>query len=240
MILAVDAGNSRIKWGCHDGQDWRRQGWVETPNAERLLQDWADIDTPRRIVISNVAGATVRDALEVVLAKWTVPILWLTASAEQCGVKNRYEQPAKLGSDRWAALIGAWRRTARASVVVNAGTALTVDALSDQGEFLGGMIAPGLSTMWRSLAAGTAQLDVLPGSYVRFPRNTADALYSGALAAMAGVVLRVRSELAQQSAAPPICLIGGGDGPALRELLGGEALLVDNPVLDGLIEIAQE
>jgi type III pantothenate kinase len=240
MILAVDAGNSRIKWGCHDGQGWSMSGWVARGAVSRLRQDWAALDTPETILVSNVAGPEVRDALEQMLSCWNIPVRWVAARPEQCGVRNYYTHPEKLGSDRWAALITAWRREARACVVVNAGTALTVDALDDHGAFLGGMIAPGLATMHRALAIDTAQLNVAPGNFAPFPGNTADALYSGALAAMAGVVLRVQMELARHSARAPVCLIGGGDGPALLELLGGEATLVDNLVLDGLIEIARE
>lgn len=240
MILAVDAGNSRIKWGVHDGQEWRRRGWAATADALQLSQDWADIAAPQTVVVSNVAGPVVRDRLEQALAKWPVPVRWIAPLPEQCGVRNGYRNPGQLGSDRWAALIAAWRRQAQACVVVNAGTALTVDALDDRGNFLGGMIAPGLATMLRSLAADTAQLDVAPGRYMAFPGATADALYSGALAAMAGVVGRVQRELAHRTASPPLCLVGGGDAPALCELLGVGATVVDNLVLDGLIEIAQE
>lgn len=240
MILAVDAGNSRIKWGVHDGQGWQRRGWAVTTGALPLSHDWADISAPQTIVVSNVAGPVVRRRLEQALAKWPVAVRWIAALPEQCGVRNGYQAPGQLGSDRWAALIAAWRRQAQACVVVNAGTALTVDALDDHGNFLGGMIAPGLATMLRSLAADTAQLDVAPGRYSAFPGNTADALYSGALAAMAGVVGRVQMALAQGAISRPLCLISGGDAPALCELLGVGATVVDNLVLDGLIEIAQE
>lgn len=240
MILAIDAGNSRIKWGEYAENAWQRRGWVLTNGVTELAQQWAALPAPRRVVIANVAGAEARGAILEALTAWPVTPDWVTAQPTQCGVRNGYEQPERLGCDRWAALIAAWHRYRRACVVVNAGTALTVDALDDTGTFLGGMIAPGLNTMLRALAANTAGLAVAPGEYGEFPTNTADALYSGALAAMSGVVRSVREELAQRAAQLPACLLGGGDAGLLARRLGDACEVVDNPVLDGLIEIAQE
>ena len=57
MILALDAGNTRIKWGLHDGSAWQEKGWVATADAMRLGDLWKDLATPASIVASNVAGA---------------------------------------------------------------------------------------------------------------------------------------------------------------------------------------
>jgi acetyl-CoA C-acetyltransferase len=103
----------------------------------------------------------------------------LIASAERAGVINRYQQPERLGADRWAALIAARHRQAGPQLVVSAGTALTADMLDAQGVFLGGIIAPGLRLMQQSLAAGTAGLPLSPGQYAEWPRDTAEAIATG-------------------------------------------------------------
>lgn len=240
MILAVDAGNSRVKWGLHDGREWLVKGWVPTADTSALLQQWATLAEPSRIMISNVAGKDIRTDLERYSSRWPGKINWISASNEQCGVSNGYRNPVQLGCDRWAALIAAWNLCSSACVVVNAGTAMTVDALNGQGRFIGGMIVPGLSTMQLALTANTAGLEMASGRYEDFPKSTADALYSGALAAMAGAVDRMVELLSKETGAKPQCLLSGGDAAVLCERLSADATIVDNLVLDGLIEIANQ
>lgn len=240
MILAVDAGNSRVKWGLHDGRAWRRKGWALSAEIARLGGQWLPADKPKRIVVSNVAGAVLREQLERLFFHWNVEVEWIAAQAAQCGVSNGYRDPAQLGCDRWAALVAAWRRCGRACVVVNAGTALTVDALDGNGRFCGGLIVPGLHAMQQALAANTAALTVAAGRFDIFPTCTADAVYSGALNAMAGAVEKTVAALAARTGdTAPDCLVSGGDAGLLKARLSVPAAIVDNLVLDGLIEISR-
>lgn len=239
MILAIDAGNSRVKWGLHDGHAWRGKGWTANADVAALERAWSSMETPSQILISNVAGDGVRNKLESILARWPVAPHWTVSAAEQCGVSNHYDNPTQLGSDRWAALIAAWKHCASACVVVNAGTAVTVDALTDEGIFLGGMIVPGLLPMQRALAAHASALVVAPGRFAPFPCNTADAIYSGAIAAIAGAVEKMVAALGERQNERPLCLVSGGDAEAVRDRLSVAAAIVDNLVLEGLIEIAQ-
>ena len=162
---------------------------------------------------------------------------FISAKAEQCGVRNAYDQPAQLGSDRWAALIAAWHHEHAACLVVNCGTATTIDALSGAGEFLGGLILPGVDMMRHSLAAGTAQLEAVEGSWREFPRNTADAMTSGAIQATVGAILRQHELLGVPGAR---CLLSGGAADSVQPHLGVPLLRVDNLVLQGLQIIGQE
>ena len=117
----------------------------------------------------NVAGEAARVRVEAQLARWRVTPEWLTASAAACGVTNRYARPAQLGADRWASLVAAWRRSTAtdlfppACVVVNAGTAVTIDALDADGVFRGGLILPGMRLMLQALAENTAGLKIRAG-----------------------------------------------------------------------------
>ena len=239
MILALDAGNTRIKWGLHDGDTWQARGWAATADGAGLGDAWKELAVPGRIVASNVAGPQAAMRIEEACKGWSARIEWVVAVERQCGVHNGYEVPAQLGSDRWAALIAARAVAPEGCVVVNAGTAMTVDALTADGVFLGGLIVPGFAAMRRALTEGTAAIKAGAGHYRDTPRNTSDAVYSGALSAMAGAVRHMNVLLAGEIGRTPACLLSGGDARLLLPLLSGEARMVDNLVLDGLIRIAR-
>jgi len=238
-VLAIDAGNTRIKWGVHDGQHWRRKSWLATVHAARLKKLLAGMPPPDMIVIANVAGGALRERLRRALPERPAPC-WLKSTRALCGVKNSYTNPAQLGCDRWAALIGARRLHAGALVVVNAGTALTVDALTDEGVFVGGLILPGAELMHRALARDTAALGMRRGRFSFFPASTGDAIASGAVNALAGAIERMAHFLAQAGQPAPTCVLSGGGAALIAPHLNLEVELVDNLVLEGLVVIAHE
>ncbi len=236
-VLAIDAGNTRIKWGWHDGARWRTRAWVATAQASRLKAAFARLPRPQIIVISNVAGAALREKLQRTLPASPAP-RWLKGGREQAGVRSSYAMPAQLGCDRWAALIGAYRLFGAAAVVVNAGTALTVDALTTDGVFAGGMIVPGVEVMRKALAEHTAGLKLRPGKFSFFPDATGDAIMSGAINASCGAIERMARFLEEAGHATPLCVISGGGAALLAPYLNLEVKLVDNLVLEGLLTVA--
>src|SRR5262245_39504778 len=119
-ILAIDAGNSRIKWGVHDDGTWAVQGWVATPRASQLARAWAGLPAPEAVVAANVAGARTARAIAAAARGFRRKLRFVTSQSGQCGVRNSYDEPAQLGSDRWAALIGARHIHRGACVVINA------------------------------------------------------------------------------------------------------------------------
>jgi type III pantothenate kinase len=233
-MLLVDAGNTRVKWAlAQDGAapgDWLAHGAVVHAELDKLREAWSDHDVTRAIV-SNVAGAALRERLAALL-----PVAqpeWFSAQAELAGLRNRYRNPAQLGADRFAAALGA--RTlvpGRALVVATCGTATTVDAVSREGEFLGGMILPGLGLMLDSLARGTAQLPeasaeaVLPPA---FADNTLDAIRSGCISAQAGAIARAFATLPAE-----LCILSGGAAGHVAPALSVPYRMLDNIVLVGL------
>ncbi|GAB4121520.1 MAG: type III pantothenate kinase [Sideroxydans sp.] len=238
MIL-LDVGNSRIKWAHCQAGVWQQHGAVERTAWPDLRETFMQLPTPPRILVSNVAGPAGQQAVRGLCAHWAVVPEYVTAKAQQCGVSNGYEVPQQLGSDRWAALIAAWQRVRGACLVVNCGTATTVDALSGEGRFLGGLILPGVSLMSRCLAQHTAQLTTAAGQCRAFPTNTADALASGALAATAGAIERQFARLTAQTGGAR-CLISGGAAALVMSQLGGAAEQVDDLVLHGLQQIGEQ
>ncbi len=249
MILAIDAGNSRLKWGVFDiDGELRAHGVCQ--NTELISEAPVAWSACRRAVVSNVAGEIVGEKLDAMLRALDIPTHWVVASAQACGVKNSYTTPQQLGADRWAALIAAWRHYHAPCVVVNAGTALTVDALgvdkiAGQGIFLGGLILPGFSLMQTSLIKATAGISEAAGSAQDFPVNTADALYGGVLSAIVGAVESMIIKLQQREGQSPRCVVSGGDATLLAETLKGSGLannvvIADNLVLQGLLELERE
>lgn len=235
MILAVDVGNSRTKWGVFDASGTlQRYGAVDNQDLPQLEQDWRDFVGDLRVVASNVAGAAVAAQLQAACAVLALPLRWITASATACGVRNGYAQPQQLGTDRWAALVAAWNEYRVPCVVASAGTALTVDALSGDGEFLGGLIVPGLGLMRTALGGGTAGVGDASGCWRDFPASTADAVHSGAVAAMGGAVRHMLAVLEAREGRAPLCLLAGGDAHTLAEILDFPVLPAPHLVLHGL------
>ena len=237
-VLAIDAGNTRIKWGTHDGDRWRAQGWVKTARAQELKAALAGLNALRAIVISNVAGVALREAITRALPPQPAP-RWIKSVRAQCGVQNGYDHPAQLGCDRWAALIAARRMFGVAAVVVNAGTALTVDALTGDGVFAGGMIVAGAELMRKALADNTDALKLRHGAFRFFPGTTGDAIMSGAINASCGAIERMARFLEDAGQAAPLCVLSGGGARLLAPSLNLEVKVVDNLVLEGLLTIAR-
>lgn len=242
-VLAVDIGNTRIKWGYAEaagtpGGGWLRQGWAATAAPQELAAAWSLLPAAQRIVLANVAGAAARAAVEALLPRALAPPQWLVATAAQCGVRSGYAQPESLGADRWAALIAARHFAGSACVVANAGTTMTVDALDGEGTFLGGCIVPGIELMRAALARDTAQLARRDGAFAYFPDNTGDAIFSGAVNALAGAVGQLLAYLEHTGAPRPAVVLSGGDAALIEPRLGGTVLRVDNLVLEGLLRVA--
>lgn len=238
LTLAIDAGNTRLKWGLFDATG-RVAGHGACLNTEL-----SDLRLPAagKVVISNVAGSTIEARLKTLLANHP-NIHWVTSQAEACGVKNSYVQPEKLGTDRWAALIAAWNIKQSPCVVVNAGTAVTVDAL-DNRTFTGGLILPGIDLMQQSLYLGTAQLPIQnahrESAIDIFATSTNDAIYAGTLYAITGAIRLMAEELQKKSGQAPWILMSGGNASQIQQQLKkhdsvtNQVIIIDNLVLQGL------
>jgi type III pantothenate kinase len=249
VILLVDAGNSAVKWGtlALDGAlaDGGRVVHRDGADLATLLQTaWSQLHAIDRVIGCAVAGPKVVDAVDRIVARlgWT-PVEWLRAQSRFAGrsltLVNRYRDPAQLGTDRWHAALGACvQRPGTSLVVVNAGTATTVDCVRHRGEteFIGGCIAPGVRLMLESLARGTAGLPLADGATADFPASTDQAIMTGVLDAQAGLVERVWHRFTAALGAAPALLVGGGHADAIVARLAADLApaIEHNLVLRGL------
>lgn len=236
-ILAIDAGNTRTKWGVHDGRAWTATGAIETARAGELPQSLRGIKAAGLAIASNVAGAAVQAAIEA--ACKGLAVRFVRSEASQLGVTNGYRDPSQLGTDRWVALIAAHHARPGHKLVINAGTALTIDALTGDGRFLGGLIVPGPALMRRSLDRATAALRESEGAVRDFPASTPEAIATGAVLACAGAADRLAKSMDTHGTPPGLIILSGGAARELAPALGLPHELHENLVLDGLQLIAR-
>jgi type III pantothenate kinase len=251
-FLAIDVGNSRLKWALYaaplPSAAVLASGAVFLETIDTLADGgWHELPVPGSMLGCNVAGDAVRRRVEEQLELWDLPPRWLAPSEHAGGVTNGYQHPTRLGADRWAALIGArWHVLRRAhqqhspdrpALVVMVGTAVTVDSLDADGNFLGGLILPGFGLMLRALEQGTAGLRVPTGEVVDFPTNTSDALMSGGAHALAGAIERIHHKLVQRCGAEPLLLMTGGAAVKLAPITDLPFETVDSLIFDGLLTL---
>ena len=258
--LLIDCGNTRIKWALLDdlsiapsdllgkitektglGHAWRAYGARPHAEFEQLQADWRNLPELQQVIIANVAGPHVREQiLEKLQAvcRQLPKIEWFASSLQRAGVHNGYHQPSQLGCDRFAAVIGAHAMLPGKNILVaNCGTATTLDGITASGQFIGGMILPGLALMAQSLARNTAQLPQVQHAAQlphTFADNTDDAIISGCINAQAGAIEKTVRELEHRLAQPVHCLLSGGAAFAIAPGLSILHQLLDNLVLLGL------
>jgi len=196
--------------------------------------------------VSNVAGTAFGTRLAGAIGIHCETDVHFSRSEKAAyGVRNGYRQPRRLGVDRWIALIGARAETRSAVCVVDAGTAVTIDAMDKTGQHLGGQIIPGPRLMTAALSketndiglpTGTAR-DPGPGMGL-FATNTGAAVQSGTLSAVCGAIERAAKTMRSGGLRPKIVLTGG-DASRILKQLDGNVLHRPHLVLQGLAHMVQ-
>ena len=269
--LLIDAGNTRVKWAWVDSfsGEFLSRGHLpstDAADAERLAEEWRAPNGAAGAcaMFVSVASEALNEAIVSVLATLCPGrFSRFRSAALVAGLHNAYAKPEQLGADRLAAALGAWTRVGGDCLVVNCGTATTIDVvrgsaatgnedlsngdsidhqgrqglnlqkISASATFTGGVILPGLSLMKSSLFRNTARLPDAAGHFVDIPDNTDDAIETGCLLAHIGAIEAMRRHL---PATAPVVLSGGA-AIALRPLLAARGMpVVEVPdlVLEGL------
>jgi type III pantothenate kinase len=237
MDLLFDLGNTRMKIACRDAAGVRQLGAIAWDAADFLGQWHAlAIEAPERIAIASVTHGHRLDALRrLVDARFGARPLALAQSQAQCGrLRIAYAEPARLGVDRFLALLAAAQQ-AQPQLVVGAGTALTIDALAADGRHHGGLIIPGVRLMRAAMTEAAPGVDWHAGAQCSdFASDTASALESGIWCALAGAIVRSLQRFAAQLEEAPRVLVHGGDAPMLVAQLGVPARRDSVLVMRGL------
>ncbi|WP_201348451.1 type III pantothenate kinase [Neptunomonas japonica] len=219
MRLEVDIGNTLLKWRVIDAGNVIKKGSVLT--QEFAHDSFGDVVNDRvdEVFVGSVAGFECDKRLrKVCRALWEVEPIFAKTSSQCAGVTNSYEDPSKMGVDRWLAMIAAYKRVNKAVIVVDCGSAVTVEYLSDKGEHLGGYIIPGLRLMRESLLKNTAQVrfEKQPAEIVTHPGvSTAEAVLQGSVYLFKALAYAIEGDLEKGAE----LFFTGGDGALMQEMI---------------------
>lgn len=254
MMLLIDVGNTRIKLRCAD-----HHIALVHQEIEQLLP-WLQSHQlcPTQAIGIYVSSISLAQQMEQLLLSIGCPTEWLSATTPSALIHNNYDEPQRLGADRWLALIGILAQQTvpltRPIVHASFGTATTVDTImpaadpQQKAQFIGGLILPGPKLMYDSLALNTAQLGEGIGPTQAFPTNTRAAISSGIGAAQAGAVLHQWQLARQKNQGTPSLVCSGGGWNLIQEAVvkthAQQLQMLDlkreaiqwqaTPVLDGL------
>jgi type III pantothenate kinase len=259
LYLVFDVGNTRLKWAAVESTqnpaDRQKKGWAYSGSISTKLLGSADhraeladyiaktIPKPDAIGFCCVAGDQAIANLQSLFPQWD-DLAWkqLRGDSAYQGLRTLYQDRAKLGADRWAAVIGARALAASNTLIISAGTATTIDLLGSNGVHYGGWILPGLSMMQESLHHNTAQLPLVTSKPKQveqpiFGLSTNEAIGFGCEAAQLGAITYA-VQLAKEMKQPIERIwIDGGNAPALvgqMNPLGKEHGLLIEPI-EGLV-----
>jgi type III pantothenate kinase len=243
MTVLVDIGNTRIKWATlENGGLVRRGSAVHRDSLDAAVAAFAAaLPAQPRIVAANVAGERVAERLRALAAAQRGASLdFVATSAERFGVRCGYAEPSRLGVDRWVAVVAAYHRARGAACAIDAGTAVTFDAVDAAGAHLGGLIFPGVGLLAAALDRNTSDI----GSTVAAPaaargldllgRTTDAAVGRAAWLALAAALDRAVVTVERALGLRPVVYLTGGDAENLLGWLETEAELRADLVLEGL------
>ncbi len=238
MILDCDIGNTRCKWRVLKGSEIVGQGSFLNSAGFTSLLELSGIE---RVRVSCVADAAVKREFEDALLGKQLSPEYAATSREVDGVVNAYQNFSVLGVDRWSAIVAAYHYVANTVLIIDAGSALTVDLVEGKGRHLGGYIIPGFSLMKTSLLSDTGGVrfdEAVSVKGLAFGCSTVDAVNAGVLSAQIGAIMLAIQEAERLAASGFPIILTGGDAGVVREHLANqtsaEMELLPNLVLDGL------
>lgn len=235
--LLLDAGNTRLKWAVVENSKWLAQGNAPYSDLSALT---SVLEPHAACYVASVVRTQHEEQMTALLASYSISPIWLTTELTFSDVRNAYLNPHQLGVDRWMGLLASRQRSQVATLVVSAGSAMTVDALSAEGAFLGGLIVPGMVLMQRALQQGVANVAEVSGVCQAFPRTTADAVQSGIIAALCGAIQRQFEHLTEVAGNAPRVILTGGDAETLLPFLDLQVELAPLLVLEGMERVTRE
>lgn len=263
----IDLGNTRLKWACYENMQMISTGGYTYDIgqfAETCSREWREIPKPGKVCVSSDVKTNLSNALtQWIDTHWGAQVHIISPENHAYGVKNAYKNPLQLGSDRWVALVAVKNNIKQAAIIVDCGTAITVDAITESGVHLGGMILPGVRLMRDSLLKGTHKIETVTNvkeiPLASLTNNTLDGIKSGVFTAIVAfinsAVDHIKSTLAdsalrlmtttQSSASQKNnmqikLIITGGDAEILLPLLDKSFIHRPLLVLEGLAIIMEK
>lgn len=247
-MMLLDVGNTTLRWAFRGQNGLVGQGHLVHRGRELAGlagTAWSGLAAPDVMAVANVAGPAMQEAIaDWAVEHWNLQPVFLQAARHAAGVTNGYAVPGQLGVDRWAAMVAAWHEQQSAVLVVDCGSAITLDFIDASGRHHGGMIAPGLQMMRHSLSHETANIDILPagqtGSAGLLATATEAAILNGTIRMATAMIERTATDIAGQSGDGIRVVMTGGDAPVIQPLLDRRTTHDPDLVLKGIAILAEE
>ncbi len=248
--LFLDLGNTRIKVALEDDSGYQYLGPISMTDFSNfdLLDDFLGSAKPTNVFMSSVLSPNELDTVKsIIQSTYELFPVMLTSQKSCCGLTTGYDDFNQLGDDRWMALQGLYSITKDPAIVIDAGTAMTIDAILS-GQHLGGFIVPGLNSLKASLGSDTANLtmveessssasDKVPAGLLA--TNTESAILGGVLYMTASFCNRLIADLNQQIGTQFKVYITGGNAHKLNGLIDVQSEVVPDLVLLGMKKIVE-
>ncbi|MFZ4503610.1 MAG: type III pantothenate kinase [Methylovulum sp.] len=235
MELVIDMGNTRLKWALFNTATCLSRGVLVNTSitSNTLHEQWRGELQPSVVGIACVSDESLFISVKTSLkALWpNIEIIRFYATAACLGVQNAYEQPEKLGVDRWLALLATHHDYQGCACIIDCGTAITIDILRADGVHLGGYITPGLMLMQQTLLARTGLAGDSLHQSLRAGQTTEAAIYAGTLMAAVGLI----NTIPQLYPEVEQIILTGGDAATVAQYVSVAVNIDVDLVLRGLI-----
>ena len=236
-MLVMDIGNSRIKW-LESGIDGRSSVESEAYKPAQLaeqLKNWFGANQHlSSVIVCSVATNEVNKRVLEYFEDQNIRTKFISVERTKAGVINAYKDVKRMGVDRWVAMVSADNKYQTAVCVIDAGTAVTIDVVDDQGHHQGGLIMPGLNLMRESLRTGTANISECSNSSLILANNTADAVSAGCYQLMTAGIPPIIERIEKKFSLKLLPVITGGDAEYVIEQTDCGMVLDKWLILDGL------
>lgn len=236
MIVLIDIGNTRTKFCIvNNGTRGPQQAILNKNVSESFLNE--NFSKAQKIIVASVSHYELAGSIEEWSERQEIIYVRVVSELQRNNILNGYQVESQLGVDRWLALIGAGILFPRKNIlIVDSGTATTIDLLTANGQHQGGWILAGINTLLSSVLADTAQVSANKKETVSlaFGLNTSENVHNAAWAATVGMINLAVSHTENQGIVIDEVIFTGGNADLLSSLSLIECEIIEELVMIGL------
>jgi type III pantothenate kinase len=234
VILELDFGNSAGKFRLLENKNIVASGRFEYLELDSFLQK-LPANLQRIRAVSVLADDKQKHISQLLEQHTSRPVELVAVQSNVCGVLNGYDDATLLGADRWLAIVAAWQQFNCACMVVDVGSAVTIDWLDDQGRHCGGYIIPGLDLMAEALISGTGKIRIDASLLGLTPgKTTQQAVGHGSVLAITAAINLAESLFEKKLNVAPLVVLTGGGAQQLLTYLPEKTRYQIDLVFEGL------
>lgn len=242
-LLLVDIGNTSAHFALYKGGRFLKEFRVRTPQLKNLASSAIKKNVPSSFQPTVLIASVVPDAatlLKRICQKELHFKTWQIGKEIPVPITNRYKNPQQVGVDRLLNAFAGYQKYKKALILIDFGTAITFDVVSAKGEYLGGVIAPGIEISLEALYSRTAMLPKLQG--LRHPktaigRDTAESITIGCAIGIGGLCDRIVEAIQKQSGSKSFVVATGGYASFMKKYCHLIRVIEPKLVLDGIRQV---